>query len=245
MAGAYGKIHTTSSASLLPTLLTLQTAHFADSSFTSTSQLITCLSQPETATLFNAMAAITSLAPELMQCILGLVEPPSHLNLALTSKRLHSQLNWTLNYNRACHAQYRSVSDIHPSTIPRLLRTIINGDSIAAWHVRSVEIWGVRKEWGDWNKSHELIEPQQNGRPIPPDLHADTTYSPGFFSDRELDRFQALIIKDIGLGVEAVDWLDNIKMGRDSELKALLIAMCPRLSAVRFVRGLVLNSFLP
>lgn len=184
------------------------------------------------------MASILKLAPELMQQILDHAEPASHLNLALACKGLRDRLDFILRHHQLCHAHYRTASDIHPSTIPRLLRSIlIKGDWVAAWHFRSIEIWGSRSTWEDWKESFELVGPAEGGRTVPPDPDAGTSYGPDFFTERELDCFQEFIVKDLGLGVEGVSWLDHIKSGRDDVLKVLLIAVCSRLRAVRFIRG--------
>jgi len=184
------------------------------------------------------MASIISLAPELIQQIIDNCDPASHLNLALACRGLRDRVDFILQHHQFCHVHYRTTSDIHPSTIPRLLRTIIiKRDWVAAWHFRSIEIWGSRTTWEDWKESYELVGPDEGGQTIPPDPDAGTSYGPGFFTEPELDRFQEFIVKDLGLGVEGVDWLDHIKNGRDDVLKVLLIAACLRLRAVRFIRG--------
>ncbi|KAK3312692.1 hypothetical protein B0H66DRAFT_568665 [Apodospora peruviana] len=181
------------------------------------------------------MASITSLAPELMQQILDLCDPPAHLNLALTCKSLQNRLQFILRYNRECHSKYRAVSDIHPLTIPQLLRDIvIRNDRVIAWHIRSIEIWGSRSKWSDWKEPIDLVEPPncERGRnPVLPGPATPISYKEFFTPVEEVLLHQSMI-DDLHMTFSQAD----ITAGDDSSLKVLLIALSPRLRAVRFVR---------
>lgn len=94
-------------------------------------------------------ASLTSLPVELITHIANLAAPSTHLNLALASRYLHGSLTVILEHHARYHQRFRVVSDILPLTLPELLA---GGklDRIALWHVRSVEIWGGRLSWADW-----------------------------------------------------------------------------------------------
>ncbi|KAM7183832.1 hypothetical protein V8F20_012473 [Naviculisporaceae sp. PSN 640] len=201
------------------------------------------------------MAPITSLAPELIQRILEFSKPPEHLNLALTCKTLHERLNYILRHSQECHQKYRALSDIEPSTIPNLVRAIlVKQDWVAAWHIRAIEIWGSRQNFDDW-KPYRLISPPGDEN-AGPDLTVDEEddedadvelYQEGYFSEQELALFKKALVETLKIPEEFVDdegdpcsvdgLVEDIKEGGVRFLAVLLMALAPRLEAIRFVRG--------
>ncbi|KAM7218437.1 hypothetical protein V8F06_006201 [Rhypophila decipiens] len=200
------------------------------------------------------MAPITSLAPELLQRIVDFSDPPEHLNLALTSKTLHNRLNYILLHSQACHRKYHAVSDIQPSTIPDLLRSILfKNDWVAAWHIRAIEIWGSRASFADW-KPYHLVAPKKS-KPPAEEGGPGVVYQDGYFTDAEIAAFREAMIdlfklpevfelKRPGLrhDHEARTFdldkvMDDLQHGNTAFLAVLLMAVSPRLDAIRFVRS--------
>ncbi|KAK4210935.1 hypothetical protein QBC37DRAFT_428009 [Rhypophila decipiens] len=200
------------------------------------------------------MAPITSLAPELLQRIVDVSDPPDHLNLALTSKTLHNRLNCILLHSQACHRKYHAVSDIQPSTIPDLLRAILfKDDRIAAWHIRAIEIWGFRAGFADW-KPYHLVVPKKSKHPAE-EGGPGVVYQDGYFTDAEITAFREAMIDLFKLpdvfelkrpelpdehearSFDLDKVMDDLQHGNTAFLAVLLMAVSPRLEAIRFVRN--------
>ena len=96
-------------------------------------------------------SSITDLSTELIYLIFEFVPPESHLDFACTCKRIADCSSNILRRHQDAYSKYRVASDISPTTMPTLLRSIFGrADPILAWHVRSIEIWDDRMKWSDW-----------------------------------------------------------------------------------------------
>ena len=188
--------------------------------------------------------SITDLAAELIRLILEFVPPGSHLDFACTCKRIADCSSDVLRRHQDAHSKYQVTSDISPTTIPTLLRSIVGrADPILAWHVRSIEIWDDRLKWSDW-KDVRFDQPEYGSPGAEVGGEAgdmDVDSPPWKWQDDELDEY----LEDIDGRLEeaAKDGDDDILTdaheqftgGCDGILKMLLISHCPRLRAVKFV----------
>ncbi|KAF5021353.1 hypothetical protein F66182_6621 [Fusarium sp. NRRL 66182] len=168
------------------------------------------------------------LSTELILQIIDYVPPSSYLDLALTCSTLHHRCRPVLDHHLAAHAEYRVASDLEPETVPYLLRDTIKS-RIEKWHVRELEIWGSRQAWREWRPWALDL----------PELH--------HFAEASTAR-QSWETRDMQIYIQkAQQWWDlsdddfdqvrqDIESGQDGFLKTLLIASCPRLHSIRFVK---------
>ena len=177
---------------------------------------------------------ITSLSTELIYHIIDFVPPESHLDFACTCKRLAECSSKVLKRHQEAYSRYRVSSDILPTTIPTLLRSVFaRADPILAWHVRSLEIWYDRTSWLDWKPLD--FDQQLHGE----DMDLDSVLWQ--WGDDELseylgdieNQFDALV--DSGDEDARTDAREQFEDGVDGFLKMLLIAYCPRLQDVKFI----------
>jgi hypothetical protein len=189
------------------------------------------------------MATLDNLANELLFHILEYLDPPSIHSVALVSRRLAGVATQELRFCR----KYCAISDQQPATVPSLLRDILQGNARAARRVRSIEIYGTRLTWGHWNDAnvYNLMFPEGHGDAPPIADGAQTPdYGEGFFDETELERFYHFMVDDLRMAPEAADrWRARIAEGNDAALKVLLISLCPRLTAVRFVQNADLRDY--
>ncbi|KAF5547106.1 hypothetical protein FMEXI_5296 [Fusarium mexicanum] len=175
--------------------------------------------------------ALLRLSTELILQILEYGPPPAYLDVALTCTTLHHQCRNLLDLHREADAKYRITSDLATETVIDLLKDT-NKARIERWHVRELEIWGSRKDWEDW-------------RPWAPKLPGTCSLADGSPTRHGLD------LQDIERHIRTALELwtfsrfdseaihKDLEAGQDGFLKLLLIATCPRLHSLRFVkRGL-------
>ncbi|KAF5603731.1 hypothetical protein FPCIR_1170 [Fusarium pseudocircinatum] len=165
--------------------------------------------------------------------------PSTHLNMALTCTTLHHQCRKLLDLHREADAKYRTTSDLCPETVIHLLKDTTKA-RIERWHVRELEIWGSRKDWEDWR-------PWVPNRPGTCGLAGGSPTRHGLL----LHDIQRYIRTALELWTfPEFEWYSgwefdseavqrDLEAGQDGFLKLLLIATCPRLDSLRFVkRGL-------
>lgn len=185
-------------------------------------------------TLTHNTCFITDLSTELIYQIIDFVPYESQLNFALTCKRLADCSNKILKRHQEAFKQYRVASDILPTTVPTLLRSVFGrADPILAWHIRSLEIWYDRQSWLDW-KTLSFDQPLHED-----DMDVDSTLWE--WQDDELEEYlediegQLVALLDAGDEDVFVEARQQFEDGLDGILKALLIAYCPRLQDVKFI----------
>lgn len=83
------------------------------------------------------MTSITHLPVELVAQIAEFTDPFSHLDLACTSDYIAVSMKDILKRHRAEYAKM-PCSDLHPLTIPRILRNVIE-DPVAAYHLKTIK----------------------------------------------------------------------------------------------------------
>ncbi|KXJ96247.1 hypothetical protein Micbo1qcDRAFT_218136 [Microdochium bolleyi] len=187
-----------------------------------------------------ATASLTTLPPELVSRLLGFTDPETHLSLALASKHMRNMLSNSLGYHARCHRRFHALSDISPSSLPHLLA---EGrlNRTALWHVRSLEIWGARRSWDDWEKAHDLVLPEGSDTASPEcqgrdELASPRPYGPGYFTQDELDAFMGILEDEMHFDhATAYWWRASIEDGCDIALKGIVAAVCPRLEDFRIV----------
>ncbi|PNP80644.1 hypothetical protein FNYG_06243 [Fusarium nygamai] len=178
------------------------------------------------------------LSPELILQVLEYCPPSTHLDMALTCLTLHHRRK-LLDLHREADAKYRLTSDLCPETVIDLLKDNTRA-KIERWHVRELEIWGSRKDWEDW-------------RPWVPNLPGTCGLADGsptrhglFLQDIQRYIRTALELwtfpefqRYSGWEFDSEAVQRDLEAGHDGFLKLLLIATCPRLDSLRFVkRGL-------
>ncbi|KAJ4378961.1 hypothetical protein N0V86_005838 [Didymella sp. IMI 355093] len=177
---------------------------------------------------------IVNLSTELIYHVIDFIPYEFQVNFALTCKRLADCSSKVLKRHQEAFNKYRVVSDILPTTVPTLLRSIFGrADPILAWHVRSLEVWYDRESWLDW-KPISFDQPLHED-----DMDIDST--PWNWQDDELEEYlediedQLVALLDGGDEEVFVEARQEFEDGFDGILKALVIAYCPRLRDVKFV----------
>jgi hypothetical protein len=189
---------------------------------------------------------LLTLSTELILQIIHFLPPEFHADFALSCQQIHACSASLLRRHQTAHKKYRVVSDLDPATIPTLLRTAAKGGPhgwIDLWHVRAVEIWRDRGEWGDWRAYH-FDTPVQDLR----NAHLE----------REWQTPRSEILKWEWRAGETVGFLDEwgekldeemyekadkeMREGKDGLLKCLVVGLCPRLRDLRFVENEVVEG---
>ncbi|KAJ3538614.1 hypothetical protein NM208_g5830 [Fusarium decemcellulare] len=157
------------------------------------------------------------LSAEIITEIINLSHPSVHLNLACTCRQLAQYSEFILQRHRATHRQYEVVSDLCPATIPALLRNTPN-DPFDTWHVRSLELWRTRMDYGEWKHALDETAPLQ-----------------GVLPKHEFDFCRDQLQRAIMWPSELLEvCLRSLKEGCDSLLKVALIISCPRLTSLTY-----------
>ncbi|KAF3003000.1 hypothetical protein E8E13_005601 [Curvularia kusanoi] len=175
---------------------------------------------------------ITALPIDIIYNILDFVPFESHFDFARTCKKIAESSSGILKRHQEAYSKYRVASDISPTTVPTLLRSIFGrADPILAWHVRLIEVWHDRKSWSEWkNLRFDQCPSCDQG-----------VCSPWKWQDDELDEYLEDIEDQFAVKIESGDSdlygeaHEQFANGFDGILKMLLILHCPRLSIVKFV----------
>lgn len=187
------------------------------------------------------MAEFSLLPAEILELIIYSCPPGDHLNIVLTCRRVAACSSPILRRHREAHETYRAISDLHPSTIPRLLRNLVLGDGVEAWHVHSLEIWTWRCKRDHWRC---VLSPrygiEQPAGPSNPPFHLSKSKEPLWSYDdpAEIDQYLEILTARLGWPAAMVDHArTKIQDYDDQAIKCLLIALCPRLRSLKLVRG--------
>lgn len=172
---------------------------------------------------------LASLPPELILRILDLADPLTQVSLACTSKYIAGCCHRQFLRLRAAYQKYGVSSDIDPATVPHLIRSALGyADPIDAWSVRSFELWGRRNSWDDWRPFK-----------LPPSWHytvQDGEPLRWSFLDGETEALVG-VFKDQMSEEEQRSAENELRQGKDGFLKAMLLALLPRLLDVKIVSG--------
>lgn len=184
------------------------------------------------------MALITDLSPELIIHILSFSDWPSHLHLALSCRYLVQCSQRTMAHHARCHARYKATSDIQPTTLPALGRALLR-DPIAVSHVLALEFWGQRDGWEEWVPyALQSVEAgEKGGMEAQGGTEVEGEGKEFRFERYELDAFERIMRDEVRFGAEEVErWRERMERGDDGALKGMMVALCPNLQAVRFVK---------
>ena len=185
-----------------------------------------------------ATPSLLGLPAELIVKIVYDISPEDHLNFALVSRRLYQLSDDVLKSHRRWHESNSLSSDIYPLTVPQLLQKVFC-DPIAAWHIRDLEFWRLRRSWNQW-----IIEdPKSDGDDFRPqgwepkvlvdeDQPGKSAY---VFTDDGVRQLRHCFVRQLGYS-EAVANLsvEQIMRGEEEALKLLLVALAPGLRSLKF-----------
>ncbi|CAH0054422.1 unnamed protein product [Clonostachys solani] len=174
---------------------------------------------------------LSTLAPEILQLIIEHTHASAHWPLARTCKHIYLNSLPILGRHRKAYQEYRITSDFDPWTISKLLWSIFSDGaaSIEAWHVREFEVWVEREEYQSWGVNADT------GKRI---LQEDV--KPRSLSSHEIDYFCSKMLKlpyfygenrDLNQEVR-----EQLEAGRDSSIKALVLAYLPRIQTLRYAQ---------
>jgi hypothetical protein len=174
------------------------------------------------------MARLTDLSPELIALILDFSDWPAYLRLALSCRYLANCSQRIMAHHAKCHARYKASWDVSPATLPALCRALLK-DPVAISHVFALEFWGEKRAWRDW---------EMDGGQLPSALRGvDLQHAGCVFGKYELNALERMMQDKIRLSEEdSKSWRHKIEAGDDGALKGMLVALCPNLKAVRFVK---------
>lgn len=169
------------------------------------------------------------LSNEIIIQIINFINPASHCDFASTCRLFANCSYDILQDHQDAYNKYRVSSDLLPSTVPKLLRSACGITSpIAAWHVRSFEVWGTRASWADWRPFELQKQTRFDEDSVPLD-------SP--LSKDEMKTFLDLGCLQGCISETRVDLArGELQDGRDGFIKMLLFSLCPRLRDLKFVR---------
>lgn len=184
----------------------------------------------------SKMARLTDLSPELVAQILDLSDWPAYLQMALSCRYLAHCSQRIMARHRRAHALYKATSDISPETLPTLCRALLK-NPVDVSHVFALEFWGQRVSWDEW-KPYGVQFPGHVREEGSGGLEAQGEGDGRFLLKKyELDALERIMHDEIRLCVEDCKiWREKIERGDDGALKGMLIALCPNLQAVRFVK---------
>ncbi|KAF2444032.1 hypothetical protein P171DRAFT_473231 [Karstenula rhodostoma CBS 690.94] len=188
----------------------------------------------------SEMARLTDLSPELIARILDFSDWPAYLQLALSCRYLARCSQVIMARHRACHALYKATSDISPKTLPTLCRALLK-DPVAISHVLALEFWGQRVAWDDWKpyavRLPDYLRAEGSGGAESQRDGDSVVEEELLLKQYELDALEKIMHDEIRLCDEdSKSWRKKIEEGDDGAMKGMLIALCPNLQAVRFVK---------
>lgn len=185
-----------------------------------------------------ATPSLLGLPAELIVKIIDDIQPGDHLNFALVSRRLYQISGDVLKSHRRWHESTSLSSDLHPLTVPQLLENIFL-DPIAAWHLRDLEFWRLRRSWNQWIIEDPVDEADiSTDSDREPELLVDK-HQPGrsayVFTDNGVDRLRDCFTTQLGYSEAVANVsVEQIMRGEEEPLKLLLVALAPGLRSLKF-----------
>ena len=177
-----------------------------------------------------ATPTLLGLPTELIVKFFDEVQPEDHFNGALACKRLYQLSEDVIKWHQLWHGVNSLCSDLLPGDVPRLLDNVLL-DPIAAWHIRDLEFWVIRRSWDQWAIDDPDDEPEERGALVkehgPPRAYV--------FTKDGNKRLMACLVRHLGYSEAAAnDTMELIMKGEEEPLKLLLIALAPGLRSVKF-----------
>ncbi|KAF6839504.1 hypothetical protein CMUS01_04262 [Colletotrichum musicola] len=171
---------------------------------------------------------ITQLPFELIDHTLSFADMFSHFNLACNCRALAAACDYMLERHRRGH-EIRVVSDVSPTSVPEALVRVFS-DPIAAWHVRSLEIWGRRASWDDW-REHQLyteahfVDSDEQPRDVL--RFKDGAPEAYLFNEAQVQQYVDYLRDELGFSdADAARAREEIERGCDGLLKLLIMSDC-------------------
>lgn len=171
--------------------------------------------------------SLQDLPVEILDLILHSTSPIDTFHIHLACHELALKTETAISISREKAKKLHVQSDLHPLTVPALLRRVLYNDR-DIWHIQRLELWGYRSSWEYWTEHRDLRRhfPWLNIM-CPRDA---------YFSDTELDMLKKICIGDLGMtSFRANNWVEEMKSGNDGPMKVMLIALLPRLKRLVFV----------
>ncbi|KAK5121900.1 hypothetical protein LTR85_004472 [Meristemomyces frigidus] len=111
------------------------------------------------------------------------------------------------------------------------MRTILH-DPAVAWHLRTFESWGTRTDFSKWTEYewHDIATDGHEGGKL-------DEITSEYWSEAEYEYFEGYFRTGLDLpGVDTDPYMGVVRDGQDKWLKAILLAHCPRLRNLAFMR---------
>ena len=189
--------------------------------------------QPTTTPALQQMASETTFPPicrlpaDILAELMDFCTPLSFFNLACACKQLARLAEPVLGRNREAYRRFRYASDLDPTCLPTLVRSVVlHQDPVVVQFARSIDVWGTRLSWDEWRH----YEVDEKGVHMRGDVAEFRRFEP-----HEIRQLLALTGELVGEG-ELSAAQEELENGADGLLKFLVIASCPRLEQLRFVR---------
>ncbi|KAI7219823.1 hypothetical protein KC333_g2719 [Hortaea werneckii] len=186
--------------------------------------------------------SLSALPEELIARISDQVPLNSLVQFALACRVTYRCAKPRLIANQQYDEQEQKVQhDRLPLTVPSLLRKIFK-EPDASFHWHSLDIWGIRPGWQEWTtwEFFNYHGPDAGGDvddanwPEPAENH--THLDSSFFEPTELQFYADCMPRKLWLDPDQTErWMSQVQDGWDEPLKALLVALSPRLRRLNFV----------
>ncbi|CAN9173971.1 unnamed protein product [Alternaria alternata] len=156
--------------------------------------------------------SIQDLSNELILMIMDHLPYATQFDLARTCKRLAIASRSVLELHQESYAKYRVASDLHPSTVPLLLRSAFGkGSPIPAWHF---DLYTPLVSEEDAKPSQHRVSKEDARRYL------------DWLEEQSAEDFEYDLIEEL---------LAQVDSGHDGLLKAMLFAKLERLQDLKFV----------
>lgn len=180
---------------------------------------------------------MNSLPEELIVSIGNLITFDDLLPFALTSKLTHRCLSKRLLAQKK-YRKHRWTDDRDPLNLPELLRRAIFGgvdsqDPLS--HVRYAHFRDRRVRWQHWrvtfpNRLYDPLRGDENYQSVDDRAQGYRESTENYFRHGEVSVYRRIFIEELGMPFDDVDpWMRKLQNGNEQPLKALLIALLPRI----------------
>lgn len=190
-------------------------------------------------------SSLLLLPDELLSAISNQVDPSTLSAFASTCKRVFSCCQKALVVHAKHYDELHLLHDRNAMTVLDVLRDILANPHLA-WYIRGLEWWQLRETFAHWHGPDffDLVpdrgEHDGDYRDVP-DVYRDYRYladegRESLYSDDELATIRSLLSSVLCLPEPDVEqWSKRLTLGSDEPLRALLMALSPKLSRVVFI----------